>query len=138
MAKIQVVMAMTLDGFLPDNRDGLIQWVKTDKDGYHKWETEADFILSPGYPLLDLINAIRKKDNSFIYYAGIMNMEGKGFLYGLSLYNLIDEMVIYLLPVTYGKGIPMTGHFQSCQWKLYKSKAFRNGICRLIYHRLRL
>lgn len=49
--------------------------------------------------------------------------------------NLVDEAVLYLLPLSYGGGIPLTGEFRSARWKLLGSKTFSNGICRLMYKR---
>ena len=61
---------------------------------------------------------------------GVRNMAG-----GLFRYNLVDEAVLYLLPLSYGDGIPLTGEFRSARWELLDCKAFSNGICRMIYER---
>lgn len=34
MAKVQIITAMTLDGFLPGEDEELFKWVKTDKQGF--------------------------------------------------------------------------------------------------------
>ena len=54
---------------------------------------------------------------------------------GLFRYNLVDETVLFLLPLSYGGGIPLTGEFRSARWKLLGCKTFSNGICRLMYKR---
>lgn len=55
MAKVQIITAMTLDGFLPGEDEELFKWVKTDKRGFPFWHGKSTFMLSIGYPMLDLI-----------------------------------------------------------------------------------
>ena len=71
MANIRLVMAMTLDGFLPDGNDPLMQWVKTSRHGFPYWHERSSFCLPIGYPMLDLIVKKESKDDSFIYLAEI-------------------------------------------------------------------
>ncbi len=51
------------------------------------------------------------------------------------LYHLIDEIVIYILPLTYGKGIACLQQLPANRWELYRSKTFKNGITRIIYRK---
>lgn len=55
MAKVQIITAMTLDGFLPGEDEELFKWVKTDKRGFPFWHGRSTFMLPIGYPMLDLI-----------------------------------------------------------------------------------
>jgi hypothetical protein len=55
MARIQIITAVTLDGYLPDPNEELLQWVKTDSQGFPFWHERSTFTLFPGYPMLDLI-----------------------------------------------------------------------------------
>ena len=52
---------------------------------------------------------------------------------GVFLFRLADELVIYLLPISYKSGKNITGKIQFGQWTLRESKTFRNNICRLVY-----
>lgn len=70
MARIQLVMAMTLDGFL----------------------------------LEELARTVVE------------------LLQRLFFYHMVDEAVIYLLPITVNKGIHIMKHVPPCQWLLYKAK----------------
>ena len=92
MAKIQIIAAMTMDGFLP----------KADENYWHE---HSIYRLMPHYPLLDLL-AEKHSDNnqSDTYIAEISDKDSIEFIRGLSRYNLIDEMVVYILPVIAGKG----------------------------------
>ena len=54
-------------------------------------------------------------------------------LRGLSRYNLIDEMVVYILPVIAGMGTLVFDDLTPSRWNMYKSTSFSNGITRIIY-----
>lgn len=135
MATIQIITAMTLDGFLSDKDDELLQWVRTDRQGFPFWYERSTFTLPPGYPMLDLICEKEEKDASFVYTAEISGKESLGLLRGLSIYHLIDEIVIYILPLTYGKGITCLQQFPANRWILHQATIFKNGITRLIYRK---
>ena len=89
----------------------------------------------PWLSLLDLICEKGEKNASFIYTAEIYGKESLGLLHGLTIYHLIDEIVIYILPLTYGKGIACLQQLPANRWELYRSKTFKNGITRIIYRK---
>lgn len=70
-----------------------------------------------------------------IYLAEIYDDSGAELLRGLSLYRLIDEMVIFLLPVISSETVPVSKHISTDKWELVRTKTFRNGICRLTYRK---
>lgn len=130
---------MTLDGFLPEDNEKLMQWVKTDKRGFPRWKEECTYPLFPDYPLLDLVCAKDKTDESFIYHAEINDKESLELLRGLFLYHIVDEIILYLLPITVNKGIHIMQHVSPCHWSLYKVRQYPGSICCMIYRkRLRL
>lgn len=55
MAKIQIIAAMTMDGFLPKADENLMQWVMNDAKGFPYWHERSIYRLMPHYPLLDLL-----------------------------------------------------------------------------------
>ena len=67
MARIQIITAVTLDGYLPDPNEELLQWVKTDSQGFPFWHERSTFTLFPGYPMLDLICEKDEKPDSFTF-----------------------------------------------------------------------
>ena len=89
----------------------------------------------PHYGLMDLLNVKEKHDKDCIYLAGVGDGGSAEYADGLFRYNLVDETVLFLLPLSYGGGIPLTGEFRSARWKLLGCKTFSNGICRLMYKR---
>lgn len=133
MATIQIITAVTLDGYLPDKDEELLQWVRTDRQGFPFWHERSTFTLFPGYPMLDLICEKDEKDASFIYTAEISDRESLGLLHGLTIYHLIDEIIIYILPLTTGKGTDCLQQLPAGRWKLHRSKTFKSGITRIIY-----
>ena len=68
MAKIQIITAMTLDGFLPKADENLMQWVMNDDKGFPYWHEHSIYRLTPHYPLLDLLaERHSNKNKSDIY-----------------------------------------------------------------------
>ena len=136
MARIQIVTAMTIDGFLPETDSQFMQWVKTDSKGFSYWHEQSVYRLPPHYPLLDLLAEQHSNNNkNDVYIAEISDQESIEFVLGLSRYRLIDELVIYILPVVVGKGTPIFNGLTPSCWKVHQSVTFPNGICRIIYHR---
>ena len=134
MAKIQIIAAMTMDGFLPKADENLMQWVMNDAKGFPYWHERSIYRLVPNYPLLDLLaERDSDKNRSDIYIAEISDKDSIELLRGLSRYNLIDEMVIYILPIIAGKGTPMFNDLTPSRWSVHKTTLFSNGITRIIY-----
>lgn len=136
MPKIQAVTAMTLDGFLPETDNVLMQWVINHRNGFARWRERCNARILP-HSILDLLHVKDSKDNAFTYLAEISNSESVELLRGLLLYNLVNELVIYQLPLSSGRGTPVRNIFPAGQWQLHKAATFSNGICRLIYRKPR-
>ena len=135
MAIVQIITAMTLDGFLPYEDEELFKWVKTDKRGFPFWHDRGTFMLPVGYPMLDLICEKDGKDASCVYTAEISDKKSLALLHRLSIYHLIDEIVVYVLPLTYGKGIAVLQQLPAVRWQLHGSVMFHSGISRLVYRK---
>ena len=134
MAKIQIIAAMTMDGFLPKADENLMQWVMNDAKGFPYWHERSIYRLVPNYPLLDLLaERDSDKNRSDIYIAEISDTQSIEFMRGLSRYNLIDEMVVYTLPLILGKGTPVFDDLTPSRWSVHKTTSFSNGITRIIY-----
>lgn len=139
MAKIQIIMALTLDGFLPQKEEALMQWVRENiRHGYPYWQEEATFHICPLYGVMDLTDVARKYDKDCIYLATVYDEQSAEYACGLFRNNLVDEVVLYLLPLSYKKGILLLQGFPARRWKLHSCKAFSNGICRLVYTQSRI
>lgn len=136
MARIQVVTAMTLDGFLSETAGALVSWIRNDRRGFPLWRERCSAFILP-HSILDLLCEKDCKGDSFTYLAEIIEPESVELLRGLFLYNLVDELVIYLLPISAGQGISVLNTFRPQHWELHKTTSFPNGICRLIYRKPR-
>lgn len=133
MAKLLVLIAMTLDGSIPAEDDPLLQWMRDDKDGFSYGRDKCTRRLYPGYPLVDFMCEKDMSDPSILYQAEIHDEESIELLRGLSVYHLIDEMIIFLFPSTRPNHKSVSKHLPRGEWKTVKSKTFKNGICRLVY-----
>ena len=134
MAKIQVVTAMTLDGFLPETAGTLVFWIRNDRRGIPLWRERCSAFILP-HSILDLLCEKDNREESFTYLAEIIEPESVELLHGLSLYDLVDELVVYLLPFSAGQGTSVLKTFRPQYWQLHKTTSFSNGICRLIYRK---
>lgn len=134
MAKIQIIAAMTVDGFLPKADEKPMQWILNDAKGFPYWHERSIYRLMPNYPLLDLLAEKRSdKNQSYTYIAEISDTQSIELMRGLSRYNLIDEMVVYILPIIAGKGISVLDDLTPSRWSVHKTTTFPNGITRIIY-----
>lgn len=134
MARIQVVTAITLDGFLPETAETLVSWIRNDRRGFPLWRERCSAFILP-HSILDLLCEKDGKDDSFTYLAEIITPKSVELLRGLFLYNLVDELVVYQLPYSAGQGIAVLETFRPQHWELHKTTSFSNGICRLIYRK---
>ncbi|MCS2442434.1 hypothetical protein NXX09_19755 [Bacteroides uniformis] len=107
---------MTLNGFVPARNDSLLQWIQNSDDGFPSRRGRSTRMLYPGYPLVDLICDKEQSAPSDIYLAEIYDDSGAELLRGLSLYRLIDEMVIFLLPVISSETVPVSKHISTDKW----------------------
>jgi len=105
-----------------------------DAKGFPYWHEHSIYRLMPHYPLLDLLAEKHSdKNQSDTYIAEISDKDSIELLRGLSRYNLIDEMVIYILPIISGKGTPVFDDLTPSSWSVHKTTSFSNGITRIIY-----
>ncbi len=135
MAKLQAVIAMTLDGAVPPEGEPLLEWVKSNRKGFPYWRKRSTMHLFPGYPLVSLICEKETNGSSTVFHAEIYDEKSVEFLRGLSLYSLVDELVIFLIPSVSTFPLSVSAHLPSGNWRLVRSKTFRNGVCRLHYCR---
>ncbi len=123
-----------MDGFLPTAGESLVQWVKSNAKGFPYWHERSIYRLMPHYPLLDLLAEKNSdKNKSDIYIAEISDAPSIELMRGLSRYSLIDEMVLYILPIVAGKGTPIFDNLNPGRWSVHKTTTFPNGITRIIY-----
>jgi hypothetical protein len=136
MARIRVVTAASIDGFLPERDDKRMEWLRKDRRGLRNWHERCERRLYAGYPLVDLICEKEEGDQRSIYLAEITEAGDVELLRGLFLYHIVDEMVIYLLPLTRREGVRVMDGFTASQWETVQMRCYRNGICRIVYRKV--
>lgn len=105
MAKIQVITALTLDGYLPPAGGQWMEWFRHDREGLPLWLSRCTFTLPPGYPLIDLMCELKSMSEGCTYVAEVTDAGQVELLRGLFLYRMVDELVVYLLPQLSGGGL---------------------------------
>lgn len=136
MAKVQVIIAATLNGLLPPEDDTRMEWLRTDRRGFRHWQEAGVHKLYAGYPLTDLICEKEEKNNTATYLAEISCKESVNLLRGFFLYHIVDEIILYLLPVTIQDGIRVLDGFTPSAWETVQVRHYRNGICRMVYRKM--
>ena len=94
MAKVQIIMPVTLDGFLPDKNEKLMVWLNTDRNGFPYWEERATFNMYPHYGMLDLMDAKERRDNNCTFFMKVQDEKSAEYAGGVFLFRLADELVI--------------------------------------------
>lgn len=135
MATIRVIVAASIDGYLPAKEDERLEWLRTDRRGFKRWHESSDRELYAGYPLIDLICEKEEKNNGMTYLAEVSDKESAELLRGLFLYHIVDEMILYLLPTTLHEGIRVLDNFTPATWKTVQVRHYGNGICRMVYRK---
>ena len=110
-----------------------MDWLKIDRNGFPYWEERAVFNIYPHYGMIDLMDAKERHGNDCTFFMKVEDQKSAEYADGIFLYRLVDELVIYLLPLSYKNGRNITKSIQYGQWTLRGSKTFHNNVCRLIY-----
>ena len=110
-----------------------MEWLRTDRNGFPYWEERATFNMYPHYGMLDLMDAKERHEKDCTFFMKVEDEKSAEYVDGVFLFRLADELVIYLLPISYKSGKNITGKIQFGQWTLRESKTFRNNVCRLVY-----
>ena len=88
MAKVQIIMPVTLDGFLPDKNEELMEWLRADRNGFPYWEERATFNIYPHYSMLDLMDAKEKHEKKCTFLIKVEDEKGI-----FSKYNKISQLI---------------------------------------------
>ena len=110
-----------------------MEWLRTDRNGFPYWEERATFNMYPHYGMLDLMDAKERHEKDCTFFMKVEDEKSAEYVDGVFLFRLADELVIYLLPISYKNGKNITGKIQFGQWTLRDSKTLRNNVCRLVY-----
>ena len=91
-------------------------WLNTDRNGFPYWEERATFNMYPHYGMLDLMDAKERRDNNCTFFMKVQDEKSAEYAGGVFLFRLADELVIYLLPISYKSGKKTLSKIL-CKWK---------------------
>jgi dihydrofolate reductase len=78
------------------------------------------------------INDLKKRSNKYIWLVG-----GGQLIASFLKYGLIDKMILTIIPITLGNGIPLfpSDTYLETNWKLVSAQTFDTGIVNLTYYK---
>lgn len=94
-------------------------------------DVKADFIITDdnGYDYKKVVDQLRERTDGDIWLAG-----DQGIITRFMSQGLIDEIILNILPVTFGVGLPMFGNDKQIQdWTLQNHTIYSNGVVQLHY-----
>ena len=131
MAKVQVLAVLSLDGCLSE-KTGDASWVlHPESYGIDKLFDAADYELTPLYPTSRLVE--NKSDSIFLIEA---THETSDYINGLLRLQLIDEVILYIVPFIAGAGRHLfKANLPASHWSLIEKKEYNGGILRTVYRK---
>lgn len=131
MAKVQVLAVLSLDGCLSE-KTGDASWVlHPESYGIDKLFDAADYELTPAYPTSRLVE--NKSKSIFLIEA---THETSDYINGLLRLQLIDEVILYIVPFIAGAGRHLfKANLPASHWNLIEKKEYNGGILRTVYRK---
>lgn len=137
MAKVQIASAITLDGYLPDRIDPRLSWIENNRNGFPLWRDSSDCILANNISFLSLISEKRDSKTDRTYLAELLCTQQLPLIKGLFAYGLVDEVILYILPVIAEKGVQTSlTSLSATEWTLKHTRIFPGGIYRFVYKKV--
>ena len=134
MAKVQVVAVLSLDGCLSE-KSGDACWVlRPESYDIDKLFDAADYELTPVYPTSRLVE--NKSKSLFLIEA---THETSDYINGLLRLQLIDEVILYIVPFIAGTGRHLfKANLPASHWSLVEKKEYNDGILRTVYRKIHI
>jgi len=131
--KIKVVATISRDGYLLKPKDRMImRGIIPGKYGFKALRKNTDLMLHKESSLIALLK--EKRQASGTSYLAEVTSDTLGFIKGLFLYRLAEEMILYMLPDQKENGIRLFDIISPSDWILVKEISLKNGIRCFIYH----
>ena len=135
MAKVRLLAVLTMDG-CPAETTGLSgQWLGSDEYGIGALKEAATCVLTEDTSLTLLSSRMENTGDSLNYLIEATEKTA-GIINGMIRMRLVDEIILYLLPVIAGNGRRL---FQSSlpesEWTCTESKGWKDGMVRVTYGR---
>ena len=134
MAKVQLLAILSIDGCLTELQPRKRLLRSPEDYGMEEIRDNALYRLTPDYPISILQEWREKSGNtSYLLEATAKNTE---YANGLLRMNVIDEIILYIVPCIIGTGRHLfKSALPEAEWLLAENKRFDDGVTRLIYRK---
>jgi hypothetical protein len=133
--KIQVVATISANGYLLKRENKTKKQISLGKYGFNTLQKRADLMLHKESSLIALLE--EKRQSSDTNYLVESTPETLDLIKGLFLYQLADELILYMLPGQKENGIRLFDLISPSNWILEKESSLRDNLRCLIYHRIK-
>ena len=133
--KIQIVATISADGYLLKRENKTKKQISLGKYGFNALLKRVDLTLHKESSLIALLE--EKRQSSDTNYLVEATPETLDLIKGLFLYQLVEEMILYMLPDQKKNGIRLFDLTSPSDWILEKESSLRDNFRCLIYHRIK-
>ena len=133
--KIQIVATISTDGYLLKPENKREKQISSTKYGFSALQKRADLMLHKESSLIALLE--EKRQSSDTNYLVEATPETLDLIKGLFLYQLVEELILYILTDQKENGIKLFDLTSPSDWILAKEFLLRDTSRCLIYHRIK-
>ena len=133
--KIQIVATISTDGYLLKRENKTKKQISLGKYGFNALLKRVDLTLHKESSLIALLE--EKRQSSDTNYLVEATPETLDLIKGLFLYQLVEEMILYMLPDQKKNGIRLFDLTSPSDWILEKESSLRDNFRCFIYHRIK-
>ncbi len=133
--KIQVVATISANGYLLKRENKTKKQISLSKYGFNTLQKRADLMLHKESSLIALLE--EKRQSSDTNYLVESTPETLDLIKGLFLYQLADELILYMLPDQKENGIRLFDLTSPTDWILEKESSLRDASRYLIYQKIK-
>ena len=135
MAKVRLLAVLTIDGCPAETTMLSGSWLDSDKYGIGALKEEAVSVLDENMSLISLSNRTEHAGDSLIDIIEA-TASTAGIINGMMRMRLVDEIVLYQLPVIAGNGRKLFhSSLPESEWICTENKRWKDGMIRITYKR---
>ncbi|MCD8318755.1 MAG: dihydrofolate reductase family protein [Paraprevotella sp.] len=135
MATVRLLAVLTMDGCPADTTALSGRWLGSDKYGAGALKEDAVCILNEDTSLTLLSNRV-ENTGDFLTYLVEATERTSGIINGMMRMHLVDEIILYLLPVIAGNGSRLfRSSLPESEWTCTGTRQWQDGMVRITYGR---
>jgi dihydrofolate reductase len=132
--KIQVAAIVSTDGYLLLNNHFTTSF-GSGKYGFRALQERSDLVLYKESSLIALLEEKRQtSDSNYLIATASDTLD---LVKGLFLYRLVDELILYQIPLSQNTGFRLFDFTDLSEWKLVKTTSLKNQCRHLLYKTIR-